>query len=126
MLPVTSLPHLTLPTWAAATGLAAFLFGLLGVVYIALARRDEEPGLRLLGTSALLLCLFSATETLGWHSPLASRYAQPLWAALTVQAATFSCTLGLCQYLGEPLHWQSLVGGGFIVVGVTLAAQVTP
>ena len=27
-------------------------------------------------------------------------------------------------FLGEPLHWQTLVGGGFIVVGVTLAAQV--
>lgn len=29
-------------------------------------------------------------------------------------------------FLGEPLHWQTLVGGGLIVVGVTLAAQVLP
>ena len=26
--------------------------------------------------------------------------------------------------LGEPLHWQTLVGGALILVGVTLAAQI--
>ena len=29
-------------------------------------------------------------------------------------------------FLGEPLHWQTLVGGGLILIGVTLAAQVQP
>lgn len=30
------------------------------------------------------------------------------------------------SFLGEPLHWQTLVGGVLILVGVTLAAQVAP
>ena len=86
-----------------ATVLAAFVLATLGVVFVALARRDREPGLAWLSAGFLLAACWYAVEAP--RPPATPWLVSPderLWAAILV-AATLSMSLGVIDYL---------VGGG--------------
>ena len=66
------------------------------------------------------LVLYGLT-TLGWiwvlrHAPLHLAYPFMGLAFLIVPVIAWA-------FLGEPLHWRTLVGGALILAGVVLAAQ---
>jgi signal transduction histidine kinase len=105
---VTPLPAtpLSLPPLMTATSLAAFLFAMFGLIYLALWWRDRERGLLGLGTAALLVAVFYAADAMGLNAPRGVRIQAPVWVSLLLQTTIVSWALGLARYLGEAPSWQ--------------------
>ena len=97
-----------------ATVMAAFVLATLAIVFIALARRDREPGLAWLSAGFGLAALWYAFEA-GQPpaDPLLDTPGERFWAAVLI-AAVAAMSLGVIGYLGagrprERAWWLLLV-----------------
>ena len=84
-----------------ATVMAAFVLATLAIVFIALARRDREPGLTWLSAGFGLAAFWYAFEA-GQPppDPLLDTPAERFWACVLI-AATVAMSLGVIGYLGD-------------------------
>lgn len=90
----------------AATGVTAYVFALMGLIYLTLWWRDREAGMASLGLAALAAALFYAADAMGLNLPRGPHFNPPNWASLVLQVAIVAWALGLARYLGLRPGWR--------------------
>jgi signal transduction histidine kinase len=116
-------------TPVSAAVMAAFVLATLALLFIALARRDHEPGMAWLATGfglAAFWYFFEATQ------PPASRYLETvpdrLWST-TLSSAVMAMSIGVIRYLGQtdlPRRWRWYMLTAPIVVTIACFALGVP
>ncbi len=103
-----------------ATAMAAFVLATLAIVFVALARRDREPGLAWLSAGFGLAAFWYAFEA-GQPpaDPLLDTPGERFWAGVLI-VATAAMSLGVIGYLGDGRRrgraWWLLLGPSLLVL----------
>ncbi len=86
--------------------MAAFVFGLLAVLYAALWWRDRERGMSWLAASfALMAVVFANNER---HMPQTPYVTFPVWSSV-ILSSIMMMTVGLVDYLSMPPRWRRVL-----------------
>ena len=118
---MTRTASMTLPNLALLVGVIALLSG--GQVLFKLASASLVPGdpRSWLSWSLVIALGVYAVATFGWIVVLSR---MPLAVAFPFYGLGFLFVPVLARvFLGEPLRWQSLLGGAVILVGIAIAAR---
>ncbi len=125
MNPVISLPLSDAPV--STTTMAAFVLATLAVLFVALSRRDHEPGMPWLAAGFGLEALWYASADM--HLPTAAGLVTPgqrFWAVV-LTSATVAMSVGVVSYLGESgrsRRWWIALLAPAGMLAVSLAAGV--
>ncbi len=106
-----------------ATGLAAFVLATLAVLFVALWRRDREPGMGGLGVGfALLAAWYSMASRIPPSGAILDLAYRWWWVLLGV--AVVAVCLGMCNYLGRPASWRLPLAALLALPMLTSAAML--
>lgn len=87
-------------------------------------RGEWEPLARLSGRSLLFLCLSGLATGLSWLCYFRALETGPASAVAPIDKLSVVFVILLAWlFLGEPLTWKALVGGGLVVIGAVILAQ---